>query len=166
MKKGETLLCVCFIVLFICVLGFLLICQPKPPVQVEHFSRAQELRTEIAPSIHRNRLAPLTMSLDGVGLSGQSMTLTFKIRNETDEAYTFIADYVCCFGKEAMYNGSKSNSERYLTMVPHSEATWIVQVDGVLDTMTVCYMDIPNELVFSSWFIDEPSGRHKSEDDT
>lgn len=166
MKKGETLLCVCFIALFIFLLSFMIICQPKMPVAVEHFSRAQELGTGIAPAIHWNRLHPLKMSLDRVGASGQSMTLSFTIKNDTDESYTFVSDYVCCFGKEVMYNGSASGSERYCTVVPYSEVIWTVQVDGVLNTMTVCYMDIPNELIFSSWSIDEPLGRHKSEDDT
>jgi hypothetical protein len=165
-KRGETALSICFIAFFVILIAFMLICQPKPPIAVANFADSHCLGEMVIMATHRRLADPLMMSLDKVEQSGSSMALTFTIHNDTNDAYTFVPDYVCCFGQDALQNGRESQSGKSLTVDAHSEATWTVRVDAILQPMTVCYLDLSNELIFSSWSIDQLPGRHKSEEAT
>jgi hypothetical protein len=149
-RKAETILCIVFVLLFVGLGAFLFIVQPKTDGQID-MSQLVDVGQTLDSAIIHSGSPTVKMTLVSVDYHATTAELTFRIQNDTDQAIRLVSDYVSCFTDKALLHGRLAGDTRYLSVDAHTTETWHVFVDGADEDMIVCYMDIPQELVFASW---------------
>lgn len=163
MNREEKWTAICFLAFFVFLLAFFIIVQPV----VAHITVLNEpasVGTPLICSVQSDGQHALKMALDHVDYSHQDMTLHFVIVNDTNRAVAFTADYVNCFCKDVLLHGDPEWGERQIGILAHQSVEWTVKINGIASDVTICYLDIPNEIIFASWKSINTIYNHKSDE--